>query len=71
MIKEGTEVEWKWGNGKASGKVIEIFKEEVTKTIDGNKVTREASSDKPAYYIEQDDNQKVLKSSTEVSRKDS
>ena len=33
MIKKGTEVTWNWGNGRASGIVLEIFKEEVTKTI--------------------------------------
>ena len=68
MIKEGTEVNWSWGNGTAKGKVDEVFTSEVERTIDGNKVKREASQSEPAYLITQDDGQKVLKSKSEVSR---
>lgn len=71
MIKEGTIVEWKWGNGKACGEVKEIYKEDISKTIDGNEVNRKASEDNPAYLIEQEDGQKVLKALSEISRKDS
>lgn len=63
-----TEVEWKWGKGKAQGKVTSRFTEDVTKTIKGNEVTREASEEKPAYLIEQDDGDEVLKSHSEVSK---
>ena len=40
MIKEGTKVTWKWGNGTAEGKVKSTFTKEVTRTIEGNEVTR-------------------------------
>ena len=70
MIREGTKVEWDWSGSTATGKVKEIFHEEVTRTIDGNEVTREASDDEPAYLIEQDDGDRVLKSSSEVRRAD-
>ena len=70
MIKEGTEVKWKWGNGTASGTVDKVYMSDVNITIDGNKVEREASQDSPAYLIKQDDGQKVVKSKSEVSRKD-
>lgn len=40
MIKTGTEVQWKWGNGIAKGKVEETFSQKITKTIKGTKVTR-------------------------------
>ena len=70
MIKKGTKVEWSWGNGSATGKVSEVYKEKVTKTIKGNEVTRDASDDDPAYLIEQEDGSEVLKSKSEVSRAD-
>ena len=66
----GTKVKWKWGDGWAKGKIEERFTEEVTRTIDGNEVTREASDDEPAYLIEQDDDDRVLKSHSEVEKDD-
>ena len=70
MIREGTKVEWNWSGSKASGKVKEVFKDDVTRTIGGNEVTREASEDEPAYLIEQEDGDRVLKSASEVTRVD-
>lgn len=63
-----TEVAWNWGDGTATGKVREVFREKVTRTIDGTDVTRNASDDEPAYLIEQDDGQRVLKSHGELRR---
>lgn len=68
MIREGTKVNWNWAQGEATGTVEEVFHSDVTRTIDGNEVTREASDDTPAYLIEQSDGQKVLKSASEVTR---
>jgi hypothetical protein len=65
---KGTKVEWDWGNGTGTGKVTERFTEKVTRTIKGSDVTRDASSDEPAYMIEQDDGDCVLKSHTEVRK---
>lgn len=65
--QEGDEVEWNWGNGSAQGTVLETFTSRVTRTIDGNEITRNADSDNPAYLIEQDDGQRVLKSESELS----
>jgi hypothetical protein len=70
MIRKGTEVKWKWGNGHASGKVSETYTESVTKTIKGSEVTRNGSSDDKALYIEQEDGDKVLKLESEVERAD-
>lgn len=64
----GTEVEWDWGSGTATGKIQESFTEEVTRTIKGNEVTRNADEDNPAYLIEQDDGDQVLKSHSEVRK---
>tara|TARA_R110002049_G_scaffold302713_2_gene496072 strand:- start:14460 stop:14672 length:213 start_codon:yes stop_codon:yes gene_type:complete len=70
MIRKGTSVKWKWGNGYANGKVIETFKSSITKTIKGNSVTRHGDPDNKALYIKQDDGDKILKLESEVSRKD-
>ena len=69
MIKKGTEVTWKWGNGSAQGKVEEVFHEDVSRRIDGNTIKRKAGRDDPAYMIKQDNGQMVIKSCTEVARK--
>ncbi len=70
MIKEGTKVEWKWGNGTATGKVTQTYTKEVTKTIKGNEVTRTGEEGNKALYIEQEDGDAVLKLESEVSRAD-
>ena len=63
-----TEVEWDWGEGKGKGKVRKVYKEKVTKTIKGTDVTRDADEDDPAYLVEQDDGDEVLKSHSELSK---
>jgi hypothetical protein len=70
MIKKGTKVKWNWGNGTAKGKVKETYTEKVTKTIKGNKVTRNAEDGNKALYIKQEDGDKVLKSESEVEKVD-
>ena len=61
-------VEWNYGGGTGRGKIRESFKEKVTRTIKGNEVTRNASEDEPAYLIEQDDGDRVLKSESELRK---
>lgn len=63
----GDEVEWNWGSGTGTGTVQEVFTERVTRTIDGTEVTRNADPDNPAYLIEQEDGDRVLKSESELS----
>jgi hypothetical protein len=70
MIRKGTEVTWKWGNGSADGKVIATHEEEITRKIKRNEVTRKGSKDDKALEIEQEDGTKVLKLESEVERKD-
>lgn len=60
-------VEWNWGNGTASGQIIERFEREVTRTLKGSEVTRKGDEDNPAYLIEQDDGAEVLKLGSELS----
>jgi hypothetical protein len=64
----GTKVEWNWGEGKGTGVIKECFEDDVTKTIKGSEITRKASSSDPAYLIEQEDGDKVLKGHSEVSK---
>ena len=65
--ESGDQVKWSWGDGTATGKVVERFTEDVTKTIKGTEVKRNASPDDPAYLIEQSDGDQVLKSGSELS----
>lgn len=68
-IHIGDEVTWNWGNGTGTGKVTERFTSKVTRTISGAEITRNATEDNPAYLIEQDDGDRVLKSGSELSKK--
>ncbi|MEO9953789.1 DUF2945 domain-containing protein [Nonlabens sp.] len=70
MIREGTTVKWKWGNGTATGKVESTFTKKVTRKIDGNEVTRNGEEGNKALYIKQDDGDSVLKLESEVERAD-
>jgi hypothetical protein len=65
-MKKGDKVRWNWGRGQGEGQIIEVFTERVTKTIKGEEVTRNATKDEPAYLIEQEDGDKVLKSRSEL-----
>lgn len=68
MIKEGSKVTWKWGNGTATGKVEKTYTKEVTKTIDGSEITRKGEQGNKALYIKQDDGTSVLKLEKEVQK---
>jgi hypothetical protein len=65
-IRKGTKVSWKWGEGRAEGKVEEVFHKRVTRTIKGSEITRNGSDDDPALLIEQEDGDQVLKLQSEV-----
>jgi hypothetical protein len=65
-MKKGDNVSWNWGKSEAEGKIIKKHDQPVTKTIKGAKVKRNATKDKPAYEIEQEDGSKVLKSESEI-----
>lgn len=65
--KKGDKVKWNWGDSTGTGKVVERFTENVTRTIKGTEVKRNASPNDPAYLIEQSDGDQVLKSGSELS----
>ena len=64
--QEGTKVKWKWGNGYGHGKVQSAFTRKVTRKIDGSEVTRDGSDDNPAYYIDVEGGNNVLKLHSEI-----
>ncbi|MCZ0962076.1 DUF2945 domain-containing protein [Paracoccus benzoatiresistens] len=66
--RKGAKVEWDWGRGTGSGKIAESFTEPVERTIKGTKVKRDADTGNPAYLIEQDDGDRVLKSHSELRK---
>lgn len=65
---EGTKVKWNWGGSTATGKIAKVYTGKTTLTIKGTEVTREADDDCPAYRIEQEDGDHVLKSHSEVQK---
>ena len=65
--RQGQKVEWNWGNGTGAGKVDERFERRVQRTLKGTKIVKNGSKDNPAYLIEQDDGDKVLKLGGELS----
>ena len=67
-FNEGTTVKWKWGEGWGQGKIKERFTEKVTRQISGTEVTRNATDDEPAYLIQQEDGDEVLKSQSEIQK---
>jgi hypothetical protein len=70
MIREGTQVQWKWGSSHAEGEVVERHESEITRQIDGSEIKRKGTADNPALVIEQSDGQRVVKLQSEVSRAD-
>lgn len=64
----GDAVQWSWGSGTASGVVRKTFTSRVTRTMKGSEVTRDADDENPAYEIEQEDGDRVLKSETELKK---
>lgn len=67
--KKGDSVTWEWGKGTATGKIKEKFTQKVTHNIKGGEITRNASDGEPAYLIEQEDGDEVLKSGSELLKK--
>ena len=66
----GTKVEWDWGNGTGTGKIVKKYTQKITLKLQGSEVTRKESDDEPAYKIEQDDGSEVLKSGSELRKAD-
>lgn len=65
---KGTKVAWNWGNGTPTGTVVESANDRIEKTINGTTQSRNGTDDNPAYVLEQDDGQKVLKLHSELKK---
>ncbi|MDG2530120.1 DUF2945 domain-containing protein [Caulobacter endophyticus] len=69
-FSERATVTWRWGAHEARGKVLQRFDRRVTRTIKGEKITRNGSPEEPAYLVGQADGGRVLKSESELSAHD-
>ncbi len=67
-MKKGDKVHWNWGKSQAEGKIKEKSEKTLTKKIKGTKVKRKATKDEPAYIIEQEGGNEVLKSESELTK---
>lgn len=67
MIRQGSKVKWKWGNGEAEGKVEQTYTKSVTRKIEGTEVTRNGESGNKALYIKTEESS-VLKLESEVEK---
>jgi hypothetical protein len=65
-FRKGSKVSWAWGTHRATGRIAEIFRRRVTRTIKGTRVTRNATSAEPAYLVTQQDGGRALKSRSEL-----
>jgi len=68
IYKEDDKVQWNWGDGTAQGTIKKVYTQKITCKIKGTEVSRDADSDKPAYFIEQADGDEALKSHSEVKK---
>ena len=64
--RSGQTVEWSSGSGTARGKVYERFARKVQRTLKGSKIVRNGNADDPAYLIEQENGDQVLKLGSEL-----
>lgn len=65
-FEKGMQVRWHWGAHDAYGEIADIFTEKVTRRIKGKSITRNASIEKPAYLLIQENGHEVLKSESEL-----
>lgn len=65
-FRQGQKVRWNWGSGTAEGTVTERLERRVQRTLKGSRIVRNGSPENPAYLIEQDDGDRVLKLGSEL-----
>jgi len=65
-MRKGTQVNWKYGTGTATGKIESVHKESITRKLKGHDITRHGTADNPAFLIVQDNGDRVLKLKSEV-----
>ncbi len=65
-FEPGTHVVWTWGEHTAHGVIRKVFTHRIERTMKGATVTRAADKKNPAYLIEQEDGDQLLKSHSEL-----
>jgi hypothetical protein len=65
-LEPGAQVTWSWGGLTTHGVVRKVFTHRIERTMKGATVTRDADRKNPAYLIEQDDGDSVLKNHNEL-----
>lgn len=63
----GAHVSWHWGAGVGEGVVRERFDRRVQRTIKGARIVRNGTTANPAYLVETDKGERVLKRGSELS----
>jgi len=66
IFRMGQAVVWDWGGGTATGTIKDRYERRVTRRIKGSEITRNGDKDNPAYLIEQEDGDEVLKLASEL-----
>lgn len=66
-FRKGQAVTWAWGAHTAHGSVVERFDRRVQRTFKGTRVRRNGSAANPAYLVEQEGGDRVLKLGSELT----
>lgn len=69
ILEEGTTVQWTWMGRPVIGVVKRAYLKPVSKTLRGHIFKRNGSPEKPAYLVKSQAGNEVLKSHTELRRK--
>jgi hypothetical protein len=67
-FQPGARVRWSRGHTAAEGVIRKSFTHRIERTIKGATMTRNADRKNPAYLIEQDDGDAVLKNHSELTQ---
>lgn len=66
-FRKGTRVKWNWGQGVGRGRIAERFERHVERTIEGALIRRNGSPANPAFLVQTDKGDEVLKLASELS----
>ncbi len=67
IFRKGQTVSWSFGGDTATGQIKDRYERKVTRKIKGADVTRNGDADNPAYLIEQERGDEVLKLASELN----
>jgi len=65
----GDAVQWRWYGSIIEGRVVEIHRERVTRTIKGSRIVRNGSDYNPAYLVKSEAGNLALKLGTELTKR--